>query len=317
MKHFMKWMTILGVIVSAAGLGMIAAGAAMGGTHYAAWALRDAVWRRGYDWEHWHTFPDEILEAGDIYQKTGDGVPKEKDIEIAIPRDLENGELTVKEEVLFENVREIEMAAIGNVIWKESDELKEGQIRIQKCNDGEDYRYGQKRDKLKILPETYPQGIMNSIIILVPKGNWFKELYVEVSAGEFWADGLQAEEIFLESKASVITALHIQADQQELEAKAGVIECQIEEVSDVSAECDMGQIGLSLIGKKEDFSYEMECDMGQILFGETDEGNQGVHWEKEIDNPGVKNMELECRAGVITVNYEQHSYDNQDGQAER
>lgn len=45
MKHFMKWMTILGVIVSAAGLGMIAAGAAMGGTHYAAWALRDAVWR--------------------------------------------------------------------------------------------------------------------------------------------------------------------------------------------------------------------------------------------------------------------------------
>ena len=75
------------------------------------------------------------------------------------------------------------MAAIGNVIWKESDELKEGQIRIQKCNDGEDYRYGQKRDKLKILPETYPQGIMNSIIILVPKGNWFKELYVEVSAG--------------------------------------------------------------------------------------------------------------------------------------
>lgn len=303
MKRFMKWMVILGVLISAAGLGMIAAGAAMGGARYAVWALKDAVWRSGYHWEHWHRYPDEPLEAVGIYQEGEDGTPEEKHIEVTIPRDLENGEISVKEEVLFENVRELEVEVFGNVLWKESAELKEGQIRIQKCNDGEDYRYAQKQDKLKILPEAYPKGVMNSIVILVPEGVRLQELHVEASAGEFWADRLQAEEISLESNGAVITVLHVQADQLELEASAGVIECRAEEVREVSAECDMGQIGLSLQGKKEDFSYELECDMGQILLGGTDEGDQGIHWEKEIENPGVKNVELECRAGAIAVDY--------------
>ena len=56
-------------------------------------------------------------------------------------------------------------------------------------------------------------------------------------------------------------------------------------------------------GAQQDFSYELECDAGQILFGGSDGGNQGVHWEKEIENPGGKNVELECRAGVIAVDY--------------
>lgn len=303
MKHFLKWMTILGVLVSVAGLGMIAAGAAMGGTRYVIWTLKDAAWRRGYDWGHWHGVMDEIPEVFVVHQETEDVTLREKNIEITIPRDLENGELVVKEEVSFENVREIEVESFGDVIWKESDELKEGQIRIQKCNDGEDYQYGQKRDKLKILPGTYSKDTLNSLVISVPTGTRLQEIHVEANVGEFWADRLQAGEISLESNAAVVTVLNVQADQLELEARAGTIDCQAEEVREVSAECDTGQIGLLLKGKKEDYSYEMECDAGQILFGGSDAGGQGLYWEKEIKNPGGKNVDLECRAGVITMDY--------------
>ena len=303
MKRFLKWMTILGVLVSVAGLGMIAAGAAMGGTRYVVWALKDTVWRRGYDWDHWHGIMNEIPEVFVVHQEMEDVTLGEKHIEITIPRELENGALLVKDEISFENVREIEVEMFGNVMWKESDELKEGQIRIQKCNDGEDYRYGQKRDKLKILPETYPKGVLNSIVILVPAGTRLQEIHVKANVGEFWADRLQAGEISLESNAAQVTVLHVQSDQLELEARAGVIDCRAEDVREVYAECDMGQISLGLKGKMEDFSYELECDAGQILFGGSDGGNQGVHWEKEIENPGGKNVELECRAGVIAVDY--------------
>lgn len=332
MNRFMKWSVILGMILSLIGIGVITAGAMMGGGYYLEWALRKVV-REG--WNHgrrnireaelygFGTVPEEerSLEPGDSFcAPEGDFQVVEMDYpedpfapnELFPWEQLENGGIPVERTMVYDQVRELDLDVLGMVLLRESQDLAEGQVRIEICGDGEDYQYRQKGDKLEIRPSArmYENHAYDNLrqgcrmILSLPVGANLAEVEVNARAGAFWAHRLQASEISLRAEAGAVQAENIQTDELSLESDTGYIRCGGAVRKEVQAECNLGQIHLTLDGKKSDYSYEMECNLGKIfLGGEEPEEYEGVSWEKEILNPGGKNVKLECGVGCITVNF--------------
>lgn len=299
MKKLIRWMVIFSVIFCLLGIGVIAAGAMMGGSRYLGRALRAAD-----RWDH------------DYEDRTDEFLRKEwrmegaKDIlacmeELARPG---SGEMPLKESQQYENIRKLKAEVTGTVFFLESADLKDGQVMITKGDDGEDYDYRQEGDTLRINGSLRRwrgnRSLYNTITILVPAGSRLEKADIEVNAGVFQADILRAGELSLEVRAGTVAIKRGEADDLDLEADAGQIVCQADVKKKVSADSNLGEILLSLKGKREDFNYELECQTGRIVL----EGSQpmeyvGLNQEEILDHAAGRKAELECQAGNIVVSY--------------
>ena len=127
---------------------------------------------------------------------------------------------------------------------------------------------------------------------------------IEVAAGVFQAETMEAGEISLQVKAGTIEVEQANVDKLKLESDAGWIQCRADVAREVSVDSDIGEILLALKGEKEDFDYELECAAGSIVLMDSEsEEYQGLHYEKKLDYGAEKKAELECSAGSITVSY--------------
>ena len=72
-------------------------------------------------------------------------------------------------------------------------------------------------------------------------------------------------------------------------------------LKDLEAECDLGNIGITVTGSMKDYNYEIECNAGNIDLG----GNSitSLAFEKEIFNGAPGTFELSCNMGSITVDF--------------
>ncbi|MCI8661336.1 MAG: DUF4097 family beta strand repeat protein [Lachnospiraceae bacterium] len=306
MKKVIKWMVIFSVVFCVLGIGVIAAGAMMGGGHYMRQALRIADrWDRTFeDWEE--KWDREREREWDAWENAGITV---NEALLEAPGSMEN---PLEGSFFYENIRELEADVDGIVAFMEAEDLSPGQVMIVKGEDGEDYEYRQDGDTLKIhWPSRYGRGkeaFGKTITILVPVGACLDEIDIEVAAGTFQADVMRAKEISLGVKAGVIEVGRAETDSLELEVDAGQILCRADVAREVSADSDLGEILLELKGKKEDFDYELECSAGLIILKDDEEEEyQGLHHETTMDNGAGKKAELECSAGSITVTYWEES----------
>ena len=64
----------------------------------------------------------------------------------------------------------------------------------------------------------------------------------------------------------------------------------------------MGELQLKLAGTQTDFNYDLSCGMGELTVG--DDSYTGMAKEKQINNNAVKNMDLECAMGSVSVQFE-------------
>lgn len=273
MKKGIKWMMILSIVFCLLGIGVITAGAMMGGGYYLKQTLKVA--------DRW------------------DGVILEKPGSMEFP---------LEEARQYENIRKLKADVDGIVFFQESEELGEGQIMIAKADGGEDYEYSQEGDTLKIdLPwssRRNRESFENRIMIMVPTGYPLDAIDIEVAAGVFQAETMEAGEISLQVKAGTIEVEQANVDKLKLESDAGWIQCRADVAREVSVDSDIGEILLALKGEKEDFDYELECAAGSIVLMDSEsEEYQGLHYEKNLDYGAEKKAELECSAGSITVSY--------------
>lgn len=298
MKKLIKWMLILSAVFCLLGIGVITAGAMMDGGYYLGQALRAAD-RWDGRWEEWHKdqrlCQEEGLEAIEYMDKTPLLEPGSQ-------------ELPLTKVNVYEGIRELEADIAGMVIFRESEELSDGQVRILRGDDGEDYEYRQEGDTLKI---TYPEkrkrdglSFRNTVTVQVPAKSPLKEIEIEVNAGECLAEAMEAEEISLQVNAGQIEVKKGKADRLELEADAGQILCRADVTEKVSAECGLGEILLTLKGGREDFDYELECSAGMISLGGPEPKEYvGLNQKTKIGHEAGKKAELECAMGSIVVDY--------------
>lgn len=122
-----------------------------------------------------------------------------------------------------------------------------------------------------------------SITIRVPKDYSFTEFELEVGAGEATVDGVIANEASLSVGAGKITITNLDAKEV-----------------DVSA--DTGELYLEVVGKQEDYSYNLECDIGELQIGQ--ESYTGLGTEKKINNPNATRfVEADCDIGKVQIDF--------------
>ena len=71
----------------------------------------------------------------------------------------------------------------------------------------------------------------------------------------------------------------------------------------MEAECDLGQITMSLSGKWDDFNYKLDSKGGNFVLGEREYA--GISMKDSIENQAAKWMELECDMGSIEIDFTQ------------
>ena len=86
------------------------------------------------------------------------------------------------------------------------------------------------------------------IVIRIPRNYSFAEFELEVDAGEAIVEGIVANEASINVDAGKATI-------EKLDAKK------------VDGSADAGELYLEVVGKKEDYSYNLECDIGTIRIG--------------------------------------------------
>lgn len=121
------------------------------------------------------------------------------------------------------------------------------------------------------------------IVIRLPRNFSFVEFELEVVAGKAMVDGVVANEASIDVDAG-------KADIKKLDAK------------EIDASVGAGELYLELLGKKENYSYNLECGIGTVRIGE--ESFTGLGNEREIKNQNAERfLEADCRVGTVRVDF--------------
>lgn len=121
----------------------------------------------------------------------------------------------------------------------------------------------------------------SKIVIRIPRNYSFAEFELEVDAGEATVDGIVANEAGIDVGAGKATI-------KKLDAK------------DVNVFVGTGELFIEAVGKKENYSYNLECDIGTIQIG--NESHTGLGTEMKIKHPDAERfMEADCDVGDIQI----------------
>jgi len=160
----------------------------------------------------------------------------------------------------------------------------------------------------------------NAITLALPPGIHFKEVDMTVGAGNIEVYSLSAGEIDADVGAGALFLENVSADELSTEIGAGRAEISGTNVGELSvtvgmgecvydgsvdrkleAECDMGNIELSLKGEEKDYNYALESVAGNIDIN----GRQvtGFTSEQTIDNKASATVEVECNMGNVWIGF--------------
>ncbi len=160
-----------------------------------------------------------------------------------------------------------------------------------------------------------PSG--ESVTVRIPKGYRFKEAGLQAEAGSIHADSLYAEKLELSADAAEVTVDRAAAAQIDLEVNAGSIvvsDGETEEMTaksavgsigytgavekSLKADCEMGDIELTLYGDRGDFNYDLEKDLGVIKI----DGISRTAGEESFES-AEKKAKLDCELGNIALDF--------------
>lgn len=299
MKKLIKWSFLIGLIVCLLGVGMITAGAMMGGGEHLISYMSNHHYGLGWledDYEDaYEDFIGDYYSWGEEteYLDQLDSLPDQREV--------------------YDNIRKLDVeAAVGmvKVVEESREDSEDTTIQIGRYSEEgkqvKKYTITQENDELKIECKKHgnyrsPYEI-ESIVIYIPEGYQFRKVEVETLAGAFNADVLNANEVSLELKAGEINIGDGNIDYLDVESQAGRLQCDALVTGSADVECQAGMVNISLAGSKDDYNYELECKTGSITLTDTEEESYNSLWEKKyIDHRADKTVELDCAAGKINI----------------
>lgn len=129
-------------------------------------------------------------------------------------------------------------------------------------------------------------GIHNTdgkVIVILPQGMNFREVDLEIGAGQASINGLIADSLDVSVGAG-------QADIKRLDVK------------EMNAETGAGELHVEVLGEEEDYSYQLECGIGNITIA--GQSYSGLGNEKKIRNENAKGeLDIECGVGEVKIEF--------------
>lgn len=142
---------------------------------------------------------------------------------------------------------------------------------------------------------------MGMIYISIPEGVNYKSFSADAGAGLLDMEGVSAEEISLEVGAGQIIAEDFYTDVLEADCGAGQITLQGEVLQKADLNCDVGEVLFTLPGEMDVYNYELSCSAGELILG--DEEYSGIWNQMKIDNGSSCLIEAECGIGRMEIKF--------------
>ena len=216
---------------------------------------------------------------------------------------------------------DIELGGCNLVIAESTDDY----IWIENRSNVKTVKYGMKNGTFKLYNgKTFGfnsiHNIRGSVYLYLPKGMDLGSIDIEmgagnlesialaahgieleIGAGNFTIEGLSGQEVNISVGAGGIFVENAEVNELDMEAAAGSIELTGTVSGNADIECAAGSISLFLYNDETAFNYEIECAVGSININ----GDEytGLATERSINNNAGKEMNIECSAGSVEVNF--------------
>lgn len=284
MKRFGKIMLVLICVFLAAGLGLSAAGIAMGA------GMKDV--------EIPANIGNGVRHLSDIVILNGNWPGSDEDES----KTSESGTKAYQ----MNPVREIELDVdAGEVLFQETDDSK---MKVEITGSSSDQvKVESSSDKLSIKTQGTRVGVRNGITINVfyPKNTAFEKMELCVSAGSLSLEGsFSTKELKVETGAGEVrTNAEITTEKLDVEVGTGEAEITGLTVREIDAECGIGSLKLGVRGEESDYNYSLECGIGSVSVN--GRSYSGLGKEEDIRNAGAEGtISLECGIGEIELVFE-------------
>lgn len=233
-----------------------------------------------------------------------------------------------KEIASAENIREIEMElGAGEITVKKSpdDRLyiqEEGDWHLKSRMDGGKLTLSANIDFVLDF-FTDGENVINAgkAVVYLPEKT-YDSIDIEMGAGVVTMGELVADSVSITVGAGEMSIESITADELKMEVAAG--SCNIESMAvreldadiamgkfdgkgtveqELNAQVGMGEITLKLTGKEADYDYSVDCGAGEVRIGNW--GYEGIAGEEKKDNPGNKEIDVDCGMGSVDIRFEE------------
>lgn len=292
MKKFIKFCLIAGAVCILLGGAMAVSVAVLGAS------LRDVVPEELFQWTE--DFPEASFDKAwedfdDDYEQM-------------------NADAGERGQEIFSSaeVKHIDIEAQAGTVFI-GEQSSANRVRVY-CNGNESQfeLYGDG-DELEL--KTYPgNGDESKLLftVLVPEGYRFENVNLILShpslikgresiSPVIVVKSLSSDEMNLETKTGAIQVVDGRTEALSVLCNAGAVDFSGATTGDIDVECRVGAIKMELDGKEEDYNYDTECNMGALRIGS--ESIAAIRGDKQVDNGAGKEMNVECKAGAVEVNF--------------
>lgn len=326
MKKLLKWSAILGVVFCLIGVGMMTAGAMLGGVGN----LLDEV--RSYSGYKHHGLPDietipieaetesaasEIVPAKGNTVGVPAGTPQTGNAAGTAPSPAPAGSPEDEAAGRFVNIRGLEIDMdCGEVYIREGapgDEV----IRLERSgvvsHDHRRYSVNREGDVLKIESGVRHHGMhwddcKEILTITVPAGYRFRDVELELAAGVIEADVINADGLEISTAAGSVMVGGGEVGSLEVDCAAGSVTCLASASQKAEVDTATGTALIVLAGARGEYDYEIDCSVGTIVLEGTDFEEITNLSKTEYRNNGTgRKVELDCALGKITVRFPDES----------
>lgn len=157
--------------------------------------------------------------------------------------------------------------------------------------------------EIKTMRKTNKVTDGGKLILYIPRNIQMPEINIRVGDGKINLNGIQTKELDLELERGEINAFDFEAE--ELSVSCGLSVANVKGVvqKNVDLDCGAGVINFETKGTQTDYNYEIEAGIGEIHLGE--QKFSGIAVEKTINNHAKKEMEIDCGAGKVNIEFVQ------------
>lgn len=137
--------------------------------------------------------------------------------------------------------------------------------------------------------------------IYLPKNTTLKTLDISIATGEIDVESLSVDHLNLYLSAGSCSLERLKAGVVSAKVDAGELEIEGSIEQDLTVDCSVGEVDVTLNDASTDYNYTVMCDAGSITIDETT--YSGLASEKTYDNNSSKNIKLNCNLGQIELEF--------------
>lgn len=205
----------------------------------------------------------------------------------------------------YTNVRklDVDMTGVELQILPSSDD----QVHVECSNTQPQIEFGceQQGDTLEI-STTDDIKVFNrmkdtvTVWVQIPE-EMLTEADITNDAGVIYIKKIVADDLSIDVGAGEAEIKEFQANTLELNCGAGSMTASGTILTEADVECGVGEVDLTLQGKAEEYSYDLDCSVGSIVLDGDEIGGIGTRQSHQAD--GGKYLNVDCGVGQVNLSF--------------